>query len=49
MCFVDDVVIATPTLMDHIDRLVEVLDRMKGAGSKYKPLKCEILRNSKST
>ena len=26
MCYVDDVVIATPTLADHVDRLDEVFD-----------------------
>ena len=34
MCYVDDVVIATPTLEDHIDRLDEVFGCMKGAGLK---------------
>ena len=46
MCYVDDVVIATPTLEDHIDRLVEVFGCMKRAGLKCKPSKCEILRDS---
>ena len=46
MCYVDDVVIATPTLEDHIDRLDEVFDCMKRAGLKCKPSKCEILRDS---
>ena len=45
MCYVDDVVIATPTLEDHIDRL-EVFGCMKRAGLKCKPWKCEILRDS---
>ena len=49
MCYVDDVVIATPTLEDHIDRLDEVFGCMKRAGLKCKPLKCEILRDSIST
>ena len=43
MCYVDDVVIATPTLEDHIDRLEEVFGCMKRAGLKSK---CEILRVS---
>ena len=34
MCYVDDVVIATPTLEDHIDRLDEVFE---SAGLKCKP------------
>ena len=46
MCYVDDVVIATPTLEDHIDRLSEVFGCMKRAGLKWKPSKCEILRDS---
>ena len=41
MCYVDDVVIATPTL----DWLDEVFGCMK-AGLKCKPSKCEILRDS---
>ena len=46
MCYVDDVVIATLTLSDNIDRLDEVFDCMKRAGLKCKPSKCEILRDS---
>ena len=46
MCYVDDVVIATPTLEDHIRRLDEVFGCMKQAGLKCKPSKCEILRDS---
>ena len=46
MCYVDDVVIATPTLEDHIDRLDEVFGCMKRAGLKCKPSKSEILRDS---
>ena len=46
MCYVDDLVIATLTLEDHLDRLDEVFDCMKRAGLKWKPSKCEILRDS---
>ena len=46
MCCVDDVVIATPTLEDHIDRLDEVFGCMKRASLKCKPSKCEIPRDS---
>ena len=46
MCYVDDVVIATPTLEDHIGRLDEVFGGMKQAGLKCKSSKCEILRDS---
>ena len=43
MCYVDDVVIATPTLEDHIERLDEAFTCMKQAGLKCKLSKCEIL------
>ena len=46
MCYVDDVVIATPTLEDHIERLDEVFACMKSSGLKCKPSKCEILKDS---
>ena len=46
MCYVDDVVIATPTLEDHIERLDEVFACMKRSGLKCKPPKCEILKDS---
>ena len=46
MCYVDDVVVATLTLEDNIDRLDEVFGCMKRAGLKCKPSKCEILRDS---
>ena len=46
MCYVDDVVLATSNLSDHIDRLDEVFGCMKRAGLKCKPSKSEILRDS---
>ena len=46
MWYVDDVVIATPTLEDHLERLDEVFTCMKQAGLKCKPSKCKILRDS---
>ena len=46
LCYVDDVVIATPILDDHIERLDEVFACMKRAGLKCKPSKCEILKIS---
>ena len=46
MCYVDDVVIATTSLEDHIERLDEVFACMKRSGRKCKPSKCEILKDS---
>ena len=45
-CYVDDVVNATLTLEDHIERLDEVFACMKGSGLKCKSSKCEILKDS---
>ena len=45
-CYLDDVVIAKPTLEDHIERLDEVFACMKRSGLKCKPLKCEKLKDS---
>ena len=44
MWYVDDMVIATPTIDDHIDRLDEVFKKLREAGLKCKPSKCEILK-----
>ena len=46
MCYIDDVVIATPTLEDHIERLDEVFACMMTAKFKCKPSKCAILKES---
>ena len=46
MCYVDGVVIASPTLADHIHRLNEIFDCMKRTGLKCKPSECEILMDS---
>ena len=46
MCYVDDVVIAIPTMEDHIEQLDEVFACMKRAGLKCKPMKCAILKDS---
>ena len=49
MCYVDDVVIATPTMEDHIERLEEVFACMKRSGLKCKPSKCEYSRTQSNT
>ena len=46
LCYVDDVLIATPTLEDHIEGLDEVFACMKTVGLKCKPSKCEVLKDS---
>ena len=46
MCYVDDNVIATPNLEDHIERLDEIFACMKQASLECNPSKCEIVRDS---
>ncbi len=46
MCYVDDVIIATSTIDQHIDRIGEVLSCLRRAGLKCKPSKCELLKTS---
>ena len=46
MCYVDDVIIATSTDDEHIDRIGKVLSRLRDAGLKCKPSKCEFLKCS---
>ena len=46
MCYVDDVVIATPTLEDRIERLDEVFACMKRAGLKFKPSRFSRTRSN---
>ena len=41
----NDVVIATPTLEDYIERLDEVFASMNRVGLKYKQWKCETLKD----
>ena len=47
MCYVYDVVIATPTIEDHIEHLDKVFACMERAGLECEPLKCEISKVSK--
>ena len=46
MCYVDDVIIATGTVDEHIDRIGEVLSCLRRAGLKCKTSKCEFLKCS---
>ncbi len=46
MCYVDDVIISTSTVDQHIDRIAEVLSCLRRAGLKCKPSKFEILKCS---
>ncbi len=42
-CYLDDACIATSSVEEHLDKLVEVLTRLRGALLKLKPKKCMLL------
>ena len=46
MCYVDDVIIATENIDQHLGRLDEVLLSIEKTGLKCKPSKCSIMRTS---
>jgi hypothetical protein len=45
LVYLDDIVIFSDNVSEHIKRLNEVLIRLQGAGLKLKPSKCHFLRN----
>ena len=44
MCYIDDVIIATETVEDHLVRLREVFECLKKAGLKCKSAKCSFMK-----
>ena len=46
-CFIylDDIVIASHTLEEHLHHIIEVFGRLRDAGLRLKPKKCLFLRN----
>jgi hypothetical protein len=46
LVYLDDIIVYSSTLDQHMDRLVAVLHRLKNAGLKLKPSKCDVLRRS---
>ena len=45
LVYIDDVIIFSKTLDEHIDRLQEILGRLKTAGLKLKPKKCHLFQH----
>ena len=46
LVYLDDIIIFSKTIQDHLTRLAEVLTRLRSAGLKLKPSKCHLLRES---
>ena len=46
MVYLDDIIIFSQTVDEHLQRLRDVLQRLKDAGLKIKPSKCQLLRKS---
>ncbi|MCP4195076.1 MAG: hypothetical protein GY768_31130, partial [Planctomycetaceae bacterium] len=44
LCYIDDILIATRTIEEHLDRMEEVFQRMREAGLKFKAKKCDIFK-----
>ena len=45
LCYLDDLLVVSDTFAKHKKTIEEVLKRLKGAGLKLKPSKCEIARS----
>ena len=45
MAYLDDIVIFSPTVEDHIQHLTEVFDRLRKFGLKLRMIKCEFMKN----
>ena len=46
LVYLDDIIVFSSTLDQHMDRLTAVLKRLQDAGLKLKPSKCDVLRKS---
>ena len=44
--YLDDVVVYAPTMEEHLKRLSGVFQKLKEAGLKLKPRKCQLFRKS---
>ena len=48
LVYLDDIVVFSKTIEEHVERLVRVLGRLRSAGLKLKPEKCRLMQRSVS-
>ena len=46
LVYLDDIIVFSQTIEDHLDKLREVFSRLRDAGLKIKPTKCHLLQRS---
>ena len=46
MAYIDDIVIATETIEDHIERIRELFECLREAGFKMRAKKSDFMRNT---
>jgi len=46
LVYLDDIILFSKTVEEHLERLVRVLDRLHSAGLKLKPEKCSLMQQS---
>ena len=44
LLYLDDIIVISPDFESHVERLEEVLERLRRANLKLKPSKCELLK-----
>lgn len=45
LIYLDNIILFSSNLVDHFDKMNEVLSKLKNAGFKLKPSKCEFLKD----